>query len=300
MKIASPAPDCDKTVAVSAGKTIRQLKEEKYLQDLPDDSKAVFHKALKNLREGKGKEASSGLGQLIQSHPRFVPAWYNLATMEANAGEMKRAEELCLKVLELDPEYPDVYNTLGMIRYRSGKQPEGISLVEKAIHLDPEYIQAWYNLFEMYQEGGMSEKSEDAGRTLIGIIPQEEYERDLIVKALNELSNLKIQSGDLGEARSLLNKALLIDPESAQTYRNLGAVAFFQENMDEAIRYGEEARRLDPGYARTWYNLGHAYRRKGDMKKAIECYHRYVELEKDPEEKGRVEKARQIIKDLSK
>jgi tetratricopeptide (TPR) repeat protein len=96
-----------------------------------------------------------------------------------------------------------------------------------------------------------------------------------------------------------LGQALKLRPGVEQFYSNLGSVYYFAGDFDGAIALLTIARRLHPDHSRIYYNLGHAYRAKGDKQHAIEAYQRYVTLGEKGEE-ARVQKARDLIRDLSK
>jgi tetratricopeptide (TPR) repeat protein len=161
------------------------------------------------------------------------------------------------------------------------------------------YLNGWFTLADMYVRRGLADRAAEARRRLEAQVPREDREVGLLVKSLN-LSSLRAQYADRPEeARAGLERALRWDPYSPLTLRNLGALAFFRRDVDEALRLLTLSRQIEPGYARTWYNLGHAHRAKGDTENALACYRRYVELEKNPAEQSRVENAQALIQQLA-
>ena len=78
-------------------------------------------------------------------------------------------------------------------------------------------------------------------------------------------------------------KALELKPNLAVVVQyNLGNAYREKGEYDEAIKAYEEAIDLNPDFAYFYYNnLGFVYRRKGEYKKAIEAYNDAIKLKDD-------------------
>jgi len=80
------------------------------------------------------------------------------------------------------------------------------------------------------------------------------------------------------EARSLLLKAVQLDPKSAKGYFQLGVVYMKLKEHPKAIESYQKSGELDPGSPDTFFNLGYLYAVKKDYSKAEEMYDRVVKL----------------------
>ncbi len=88
------------------------------------------------------------------------------------------------------------------------------------------------------------------------------------------------ERGDLGLAEKYLRKAIAKKPGYAAAHNNLGIVLVGLRRWDDAIREFQAAAN-DVLYATpewAWYNMGEAYRSKGDPAKAEEAYRKAIRM----------------------
>ncbi|MGC8605328.1 MAG: tetratricopeptide repeat protein, partial [Desulfomonilaceae bacterium] len=69
--------------------------------------------------------------------------------------------------------------------------------------------------------------------------------------------------------------------EEAVEFYNKGVEALAQDRLDDAINFFSQAIKVDPMDHYAYNNLGVAYKRKGDYKKAIQNYNRALEIKPD-------------------
>lgn len=77
------------------------------------------------------------------------------------------------------------------------------------------------------------------------------------------LGAIACQRGDYSDAEVQLGRALEIDPEQASTYTALAAVRLGQSRLQEAIAAAQRALELDPTSGTAYYNLHVTYARLG-------------------------------------
>jgi TolA-binding protein len=80
------------------------------------------------------------------------------------------------------------------------------------------------------------------------------------------------------EAKSLLVKAVQLDPKSARGFFELGVVYMKLKDHPKAIEAYQKSGELDPSAPDTFFNLGYLYAVKKDYSKAEETYERVVKL----------------------
>ena len=80
------------------------------------------------------------------------------------------------------------------------------------------------------------------------------------------------------EAKSLLTKAIELDPNSFQTYFLLGSAYMKLKDYPKAKESLQKAGDLDPKFPDTFFNLGYLYAMEKDYSKAEEMYDRVVKL----------------------
>ena len=67
-----------------------------------------------------------------------------------------------------------------------------------------------------------------------------------------------------------LQKALAINPNSAEAHNNLGSVYVTVNRLDEALKEYSEALRLKSDYAEAYSNRGWVYYRQGKYAEALD------------------------------
>ena len=87
--------------------------------------------------------------------------------------------------------------------------------------------------------------------------------------------------GQMDEALSQFQKAVLLEPDAPEAYDHLGITFNNRGQLDEAIRQFQEALRLDPSYADAHYNLGVAFYLQGRTDEAIRRFQEAIRLKPD-------------------
>ncbi|HWQ66837.1 MAG TPA: tetratricopeptide repeat protein, partial [Methanospirillum sp.] len=100
-----------------------------------------------------------------------------------------------------------------------------------------------------------------------GVISQLNPHMELIVRIANE----KAFHGDYAEALVLYDKALELNPKSAQVHHSKGTVYDMLGKYDEAIECYNSALEFDPSDAEIWYNKGMTLKKKGCDDDGAEC-----------------------------
>ncbi|MEZ4472685.1 MAG: tetratricopeptide repeat protein [bacterium] len=86
-----------------------------------------------------------------------------------------------------------------------------------------------------------------------------------------------------------------IDRPQAQALFQKGAEAFRAEHFEEALRYFEAARTLDPAPVLT-YNIARAHEEMGQAQAAIDAYRAYLQAAPDAEDRADVERRIRVMR----
>jgi len=97
--------------------------------------------------------------------------------------------------------------------------------------------------------------------------------------SLPYLANLYSIKGSTSEAIRYYEEALRIDPYSAVTHNNLGVALAKQGKFNEAIRHYFEALRIDSWYAKAHYNLGGVLAGQERLNEAISHYSQALRID---------------------
>ncbi len=93
--------------------------------------------------------------------------------------------------------------------------------------------------------------------------------------------NLLQKQGKIEESLYFYRRALLSDPNHAQTYYNQAVAFQVQERYEEAIECYSKTIQLDPGNSDAYYNLGTALQLQGRFNESIQPYLKALEAQPD-------------------
>jgi tetratricopeptide (TPR) repeat protein/2-polyprenyl-3-methyl-5-hydroxy-6-metoxy-1,4-benzoquinol methylase len=92
------------------------------------------------------------------------------------------------------------------------------------------------------------------------------------------LANALAAAGDLDDAISHYQRALVLDPDFAEVYNNLASALLAQSKMEEASANIERALALNPNLAEAYVNRGNLLREHGRIDEAAAQYHHALTL----------------------
>jgi len=124
-----------------------------------------------------------------------------------------------------------------------------------------EALELWEKAIKLMDQGNWH----DAKDALEGAIVLEPEHPGL----LNKLGVCLVETGDPAGAESSFRRALELDPKMAQAYSNLGNIELTRGNAAAARDMYLEALKLDPDYSLAHHNLSAAYKRLGQIDKAV-------------------------------
>jgi len=75
-----------------------------------------------------------------------------------------------------------------------------------------------------------------------------------------------------------LSRAVLLQPNYATAYYNLGSAYFRLKNFEKAADAFQKAVKLDPNYAEAYNNLGAVYLEQGEVEKAVNVFNESIRL----------------------
>ena len=119
------------------------------------------------------------------------------------------------------------------------------------------------------------------------------------MEAYGALSALHLRTKQYGKAEALLQKALKRNAKYAEGWYNLAYSQRKQKKLAPCIKAYREYAKLKPAAPDAYFGLGLALKDKGDKKAALEAFRKYTTLEKRPDRKQWVGKAKAHVTALS-
>ena len=141
--------------------------------------------------------------------------------------------------------------------------PESLALVQRAVRLDPGSGDVWVGLGLVRGVISDVQGQEDALRRAIELNPG-------LASAYQNLAGmLYLSGGDASEARTLIEKAAVLDPLRADLQRERVLIAIGEGRGDEAVQAGLRWIALNEGGVQGYNFTGQAYMLKGQIDQAI-------------------------------
>lgn len=164
-------------------------------------------------------------------------AAFNLALFYQEGKKLEQARREYESVVQRWPLYPEAHNNLGLVYKELGLQEAAISEFRRALELNHGYVRAYHNL---------------------GVI-----------------FHLR---GDLKQAKENYMFALALDRENLSSLNNLAMVYREEKRFHDARSVLEKALRLNPDSAETRYHFALLLEDLGDMKRASENFEKFLTL----------------------
>lgn len=161
----------------------------------------------------------------------------------------------------ISPEAFDAYLTGTRLASRGGKQGFGASIgyFEKAIRLEPSFAPAWAALAESHAVLAFKadERGDHFARAQDAAIKAFELDPTLPEAQIATADLLFYWDWDWSQCGGRLREAAENYPNSAQAQLHYGECLFILGRHDDALRYLENARRVDPLSVPILMDLGH-------------------------------------------
>jgi predicted TPR repeat methyltransferase len=189
-----------------------------------------------------------------------------------NLGKFDEAVACYRHAILLNPGFVDAYVGLGFALVEQRKFGEAVVLLERALSINPALADVHYLL------GTASKAHDDRAASIRHFTKALELKPDFEF-AYRDLFDLFLQSGKTEDAKTLIKKAILAFPRSAEFHFFLGNLLFDEADFLGSIVYHGKAVALEPTAAMSYKIMGDAHGRLDHRKKAIECYEKAISIE---------------------
>ena len=189
--------------------------------------------------QGKYDEAIQCYDRAIEIDPQDALAWSNKGIALDDQSKYDEAIQACDKAIELDSQNNYAWINKGLALYRQGKYDEAIQCYDRAIEIDPQYALAWSNKGVALDDQGKYDEAIQCYDHVIEIDPQDTDSWNL---KLNIIAGRK---GKIGDALTLCNKALEMNPESSTLLDYKGEILYCLGDYEEALTYYNKALEIE-------------------------------------------------------
>lgn len=202
-------------------------------------------------KQRKYRKAKESYEQALAADPRMLGGHLKLCVAYLALGKGREALSMARAELKSNPNSAIAYNNSGYGLDQFLLFDEAIEMYKKAIELDPALSQSYLNLADSY---------ESAGR-----LADEE----------------KLKPVFFAKATAVLKDFLKIEPNNERAAAALVRVAMAGEQFDNAVSFGLEWVKINPGSFDAQYQLGTAYLQAGKPADAVFAFEKASELKPD-------------------
>jgi protein O-GlcNAc transferase len=228
------------------------------------------------------------------------------------AGRLQEAEGLYRMILQEQPKHSDANHNLGILAMQVKQNAAALDYFKTALEANPNQVQYWLSYIEALIQTGLTDAARDLieqgrrrglhGEAVDALSKRLKHpssdEIDILISLFNQGRYTEVETAArrmtelfpqyglgwkvLGAALKMLRKdpealqaglkAVLLLPNDAEAYNNLGNLFQEKGRFSEAEAYYHRALEIKPDYAQVYYNLGNALREQGRLKDAeISC-----------------------------
>jgi len=195
------------------------------------------------IKAGKTSEAVETLNNAVREFMVAKPREVQLLRAQTLIlqKEYQRARSVLTTLSEDHPEDPDIYFSLGMLGGEMDDMEAAETAYRKVMDLDPDNATAYNNLGYLFAQKGQR----------------------------------------LDEAEQLVRKALELQPGAGFILDSLGWVYYQKGDLEEALKYLQEAKSRSVADPEIFEHLGDVYRKQGKTEAALHSYEEAVKMAPD-------------------
>jgi len=215
-----------------------------------------------------------------EKDPQFL---YNRGNYFMSVGNIDEAIKYFKKSLAVDSRYYLSYNSLGLAHSMNRNFQESLNCFQKCLEINPKFTEARNNLGMVYQVLGLIERAEEAYRT--ALLDTEYKSKELLYFGLAQIAFSK---NNWEEALDNSQKAIQANPRMALVHNGKGQVLEKLDRLPEAIESYEQALKIVPEDISFNFNLGAAYFKTGEYRKAREIFEKILPRVQDLEMRNKI------------
>jgi len=214
---------------------------------------------------GEMESALSQFRKILDNAPNARQARIMTATVLLAQKRVDDAITEINKVLEQNSQDAIAHNLLGNAYMAKGMFDEGMRELNLATKIDPKSVDAYLKKGSFYFSRGKNSAGETELATAVQAAPDALNSRLLLASYyLHEKKNAK--------AMSVLKAGLTGKKGDALLYNSMAAVLFRDNKREEALKYLQKSKELDPAFPPTYQLLASYYAASGNYAKATDEY----------------------------
>ncbi len=235
--------------------------------------------ARRDAQAGQFRQAETTYQEILQADPVHIDAINQLAVLYHKAGRAADACNLFARAIQINPQVAAFHANYAVALWLLDRFDEAIAAARRAVDLNAHDHASWQTLGDMLQQRG---DLPGAAETLKHSIQLQENP-----VIYGKLLNILMTLGRVKEALPIAHRAVELEPNRANAYRNLAIVLTAADQLDVAEQAYRKALALKPGDGMIYAGLGGISIRRKDYAAALDCFRQSARLEsQDPRPKN--------------
>lgn len=227
-----------------------------------------------------------------QKDPQYQ---YNIGLFYLNSNNVDEAVNYFKKALALNPRHYQSLNMLGLAYSMRGNFQESIKFYQKCLEIAPDFADAHNNLGTVYLEMGFIDKAEEEFKK---VIEDPNYTHKEL--PYYNLARLYFTRQDFEKARLYVENAIKLNSRFALAFNLQGLILESRNDLYGAIESYKMAVRIVPDDLNFNFNLGAAYFKNDELRKAAEVLEKIAPQVTDVEMKEKLNSYLKAIKEKEK
>lgn len=233
----------------------------------PNDTHALYGLSEVFKLSNRVGEAIEALTRLLRIEPRSVSALNEIGFLLAGLGHLDPALKAFEAAIEIDPSFEQAYRNLYTTLFSIAHFEEAAIVAKRAMeHISPEFrwnVRA--TLILCLWKSQAIDEAKQVAEELINELDRSNNSqyRETLPQALNNYGVLLMETDEPDAAETQLKRAIVLAPELLDPYINLARLNGFRENFQEAINWFDKALVIDPGSANLHSHLANFLRDAG-------------------------------------
>ena len=236
--------------------------ESLWLDDVvksPHNGRGLMIYGLTRMGKGDYSAALDYFERALLYTPTYPTLEINLGVVNgalADAGDAARtaeAERHFRRAIALAPQDDTVHAYYGRWLNDHGRSTEAVAQLQMAVALNPQRLFQRDQLIEAYSRSGNLDAARQVAQDAIALAPTDVMARQALAPAAAQnaaywidLSLAQYKQGQYQQSIESAQRALTLDPNSAEAYNNIGAARAGMQQWDAAIDSEREALRRNP------------------------------------------------------
>lgn len=250
-------------------------KLEDILKEAPESDKVRFYLGAVYEESKQDDKAIMHFRKIPAESQYFDEAVIHAAYLLKGRAKIDEAISCIEKGIAAKKDHPQMYAMYASLLDEKGDYQKAAKTLEGILVKFPDNAQLRFYYGTVFDRLGKHERVIEEMRKVIEIDPNH-------VQGLNYLAFTWAEKGqNLEEAEKLARRATELDPKDGYVLDTLGWIIFKKGKVGEAIRVLEAAHRYQPTVSVIAEHLGDAYMKSSMAKRAVEMYHKALQLETD-------------------